>query len=57
MSRTRAQQAAEHEDLAIEATRRAANVTSTNDREATASAKHYQDRAQHHTALARALRS
>ncbi|MEU7435639.1 hypothetical protein AB0B07_33100 [Streptomyces sioyaensis] len=56
MSLTREQQAAEHEALAMEATRRAANVTSTNDREAAASVKQYQDRAQHHAGLARALR-
>ncbi|MFE4332508.1 hypothetical protein ACFVRD_33060 [Streptomyces sp. NPDC057908] len=48
--------AAEQEDLAVEATRRAANVTSPNPREAAASVKHYQDRATAHTNKARALR-
>ncbi|MEU5403623.1 hypothetical protein ABZ348_30530 [Streptomyces sp. NPDC005963] len=57
MSRSREERAAQHEELAAEATRRAARVTSTDEREATASIKHYRDRADHHAARARGLRN
>ncbi|MHB6912797.1 hypothetical protein [Streptomyces sp. DB-54] len=53
---TRAQQAAEHEELAIEATRRASNITSTNPRERDASVRHYAERAEFHASMARSLR-
>ncbi|MFE7485505.1 hypothetical protein [Streptomyces sp. NPDC057552] len=41
----------------MEAIRRAANVTTTDPREAAASIRHYQERAAHHTATARRLRT
>ncbi|MFD9721111.1 hypothetical protein [Streptomyces sp. NPDC059076] len=57
ISPDKARAAQEHEDLAAEALHRAARVTTTDEPERTASITHYQQRADHHTARARTLRT
>ncbi|MGW6744850.1 hypothetical protein ACWGDX_29635 [Streptomyces sp. NPDC055025] len=57
MNMSREDLAREQEELALEATRRAANVASTDQREAHACVSHYNQRAAHHADRARELRT